>query len=422
MNKRIFMLSALIVLIGLAVFVYAQNESEQYLTCWRLTEDNECISGPCPISCDILPNCFYSLEDCKSKICKDSDGGKNYYEKGYITTGYRHIDAEDTCISEKILKEYYCDNGEISSVNYTCSNGCKNGECIKVEEIEEEVKCIFKNSEGEQECYSAGAGESRFSCKGKKTCVVEVKGQKGEKITWKSSCGGYAYTKIDGINDYAEFNCSSGEADEVEIKNKGFSYAYWQCYDGAEEKQGSETSCKSFEVWRIYGEEFCEGHCYEDGSKCGVNTFSVSKECYLTEEKNESNECVENYGFCISAFEECPSQSVGASFSCGNRHQRCCVPLLVEEEPEKVEEVKEKEIKLVCKDSCPLDNKCYLFGYRKKGQYCSDNGVFETQLEEGKTCENNFECKSNVCVGGKCISGNLIQRIIEWFKRLFGFG
>lgn len=87
---------------------------------------------------------------------------------------------------------------------------------VKVEEItpvivSEEVKCIFKNSTSEQRCYTAADSPSPYygiSCSGRETCVVDIKGKKGDKITWKSSCGGYAYTIMDGQNEYAEFNCA----------------------------------------------------------------------------------------------------------------------------------------------------------------------------------------------------------------------
>ncbi|MCX6800902.1 MAG: hypothetical protein NTZ73_01825 [Candidatus Diapherotrites archaeon] len=39
------------------------------------------------------------------------------------------------------------------------------------------------------------------------SCTAEVKGAKGTKLTWKSTCGGYAYTTVDGENEYAEFKC-----------------------------------------------------------------------------------------------------------------------------------------------------------------------------------------------------------------------
>ena len=74
---------------------------------------------------------------------------------------------------------------------------------------------------------------------------------------------------------------------------------------------------------------------------------------------------------------------------------------------------------LFCKDSCPLDNKCYPFGYRKKGNYCSDSGAFVTQLETDKTCDNHFECASNLCTSGTCFSPTLLEQIIGWFKKIF---
>lgn len=62
-------------------------------------------------------------------------------------------------------------------------------------------------------------------------------------------------------------------------EKRGFKSVYWQCYDGTEQKQGGETSCKSSEIWQKYAKEFCENKCYADGSKCGVNSFSVFEEC-----------------------------------------------------------------------------------------------------------------------------------------------
>jgi hypothetical protein len=89
---------------------------------------------------------------------------------------------------------------------------------------------------------------------------------------------------------------------------------------------------------------------------------------------------------------------------------------------EKIEEIKGEitEPILVCKDSCPLDGKCYPFGYRKTGKFCSDEGKFTEQLKGDEACENNFECSSNVCVDERCISSGLIRKIIDWFRGIFG--
>jgi hypothetical protein len=89
-----------------------------------------------------------------------------------------------------------------------------------------------------------------------------------------------------------------------------------------------------------------------------------------------------------------------------------------EEEIKKQLKEVEEEI-TICKDSCPLNNKCYPFSYRKGGKYCSDEGSFKEQLKENEICENNFECSTNLCIDGKCIGSNLIQKVFSWLKTLF---
>ncbi len=69
---------------------------------------------------------------------------------------------------------------------------------------------------------------------------------------------------------------------------------------------------------------------------------------------------------------------------------------------------------------CKVEEKCYPLGYRKSGKFCSaEDNAFQVQLEEEISCENNFECSSYVCVSGKCVSGGLLQRILNWFGKLF---
>src|SRR3989344_3504460 len=75
--------------------------------------------------------------------------------------------------------------------------------------VYESVKCVFNGSSSEQSCYTTTDTSSILRCSGVGACVVDLKGTKGDKITWKSSCGGYAYTVMDGTNEYAEFSCSS---------------------------------------------------------------------------------------------------------------------------------------------------------------------------------------------------------------------
>jgi hypothetical protein len=267
---------------------------------------------------------------------------------------------------------------------------------VKGEQVSEKVFCGFKNSQQQEKCYTAEQN-SRAYCSGIGNCAADIKGFKGEQITWKSSCGGYQYTTMDGNDEKVEFDCKTGETNITEIKNKGFKNFYFQCYDGAESKSTDREACKSFDYWKKFAINFCEGHCKKDkdGEKCGINTGSISNECYIEETLTAIP--------VATPVETIPSTPAGS------------------ETGTKTTPIKE-EPALICKDSCPLDNKCYPFGYRKSGKYCTDNGGFEEQLKPDSTCDNNFECSSNVCVSGKCISEGFIEKILSWFKRLFGGG
>jgi len=72
-----------------------------------------------------------------SNTCEDSDGGKDYNEKGIVTQNsneYQDI-CEKNIVTDltdsKKLKEYYCESdGSTNTQMYTCPNGCENGACI----------------------------------------------------------------------------------------------------------------------------------------------------------------------------------------------------------------------------------------------------------------------------------------------------
>ncbi|MBI5803148.1 hypothetical protein HY448_00480 [Candidatus Pacearchaeota archaeon] len=335
--------------------------------------------------------------------CIDTDNGLDYYTQGNVT--YGKYDYKDHCgspgvvnagtsqeytIVEGDLLEYACygsDNDKRCTdtacrfIKYNCPNGCRDGACLKEKESSsEEVKCIFVNSKTEQRCYVAGGEES---CSGVESCTTKISGSYGEKITWKSTCGGYGYSLNDGRSDSIKFECISGEVNKTDLSGKGFRYAYWECQDGEKSKNQDDTSCKTSETWQQYTLEFCKNRCDKSSGKCGVNSFSVNNECYLDEDS--SIKIPDNETF---------------------------IPL-----PSPI--FPDKEI-TICKDSCPLDGKCYPFSYRKDGEYCSDKSTFEPQFKEDSFCENNFECSSNFCVSGKCVSPGLIEKILEWFKNIFG--
>jgi len=73
----------------------------------------------------------------------------------------------------------------------------------------------------------------------------------------------------------------------------------------------------------------------------------------------------------------------------------------------------------VC-EGCILDNKCVPIAYRTLDKYCDADKSLKNQKQEDEDCNNNFECESNVCIDSKCISGGLIQKILDFFKKLLG--
>ena len=173
--------------------------------------------------------------------CIDSDGDSGFYTKGeVIQNGKKYVDY---CLSTNYLNgndsvtEYYCENGTgiVRSRYFHCiTYGCKDGACIVPVPnvtssapnisnatapalLSEYVKCVFNNSVTNQTCYS-GSGLSE-TCTGKESCSLIAKGNKGEKYTWKSSCGGYAYTIMDGVDDYAYFDCPACTSGEFRLTN-----------------------------------------------------------------------------------------------------------------------------------------------------------------------------------------------------------
>jgi hypothetical protein len=92
-------------------------------------------------------------------------------------------------------------------------------------------------------------------------------------------------------------------------------------------------------------------------------------------------------------------------------------------EPEPIVSPPETEMPPIQEETCngcKIETTCYPIGYRKEAKFCSETNEFVSQKEEETSCDNNFECKSNLCVDDKCLSGSLFQKIMSWFKNLFG--
>ena len=202
------------------------------------------------------------------------------------------------CASDSDCKELVCPTG--GSAHETCQNGT----CISPSQdscneiiVNEEVKCVFENATAQQTCnsenYSCTAYPVATTCGSTNglvattcidgeiksqtiSCVAQVSGENGDKLTWKSSCGGYAYTLLDGINEYAKFNCGNIQPIEVTEqvkclfnsteKQKCYSFFGEQLFSCTTGENGNYQSCvadvKAQSGTKLVWKSSCGGYAY----------------------------------------------------------------------------------------------------------------------------------------------------------------
>lgn len=485
--------------------------------------------------------------------CSDTDGGINYYVKGTLMMG-SDTAGSDFCEDDGItLREESCvpnpgpNQGTMSTNIYKCPNGCKDGACIKGEKQKEEVKCIFKNTKTEQKCYRSEYDWMYCSSYQGSCIVTNLEGYDGEKITWKSSCGGYAYTILDSNNEQIEFDCSgaTGNFCQSTLCEDG---SQTQCYvDG--KGYCVCSSCPVIIIKPVCGNGVCESG---EGDFCNIQATAceAGRECkaYATCKTVCPEDCKETSGIyaklnekfklqinqpvkitdyksmkinfrdlltpkCeatttnsievkekltgMAVAEEIPSSGGGGAgisiikcpdtgpmaqleimnpeemgkkiltlklyeskniydvsvgfleydyasrtgvFIVNNKLVTCPKNCKCDSEGYALEcksEEKCEKGKMLCPDGkcedkcegilvekcdygCLYNTQCLPIGVRVKDLYCGADGTLTNQLKADENCDNSFECSSNVCVSGKCISSGLMNKILEWFKRLFG--
>lgn len=70
-----------------------------------------------------------------------------------------------------------------------------------------------------------------------------------------------------------------------------------------------------------------------------------------------------------------------------------------------------------CKDE---NENCIPFGTRLENHsYCNIDKTIYEQNDKDSACINNYECVSNLCIDDACIEKGFFQKIANWFRRLF---
>ena len=96
-----------------------------------------------------------------------------------------------------------------------------------------------------------------------------------------------------------------------------------------------------------------------------------------------------------------------------------------------IHETQEQYVRLTCTVGCVSGTNCLPFGARfvdadGETAYCGFDKQVEAQKDNDAGCQNNYECKSNLCSDAKCVALaeklGLLDRIAAFLKKLFGFG
>ncbi len=317
-----------------------------------------------------------------SITCSDSDGGKDYIKYG-ITTLSNGTSLADSCSSETSLFETSCSvfGNQISITSYTCqgSNGtrCIDGACINPNATTTTTTTSSPTTTSPSSSSSSGGGGSSSSGNG----------------------GG-------GTSSTSSATPAVPATSATPATSASSTIPAIPAIFSTKQENITELVCKD--------------------SDEGINVNLLGKTC-------QNDNCVAD--ICISKDYLIESYCVGnlASIYLQNCDFGCKSGVCLQEDtvvfnpdrdsgpikvPEELIDEEISEIEFVC-NGCFQDKKCYPFGYRKSKQYCSEDFAFVDQLEQEESCENNFQCTSNVCAAEECVSSSLIKKLFEFFRSMF---
>lgn len=322
--------------------------------------------------------------------CTDSDGGRDYYVKGTVQGWEAGLSstATDFCDGDT-LREFFCGINPIGNrwnynwEDYNCQYGCEDGACRTTPAPPEEPENI--------------SGCGRLIYFGADDC---------------------SYCKLTDprVDKYAE---DSGCVEVVK-------HILPNLMNPERDKLTKKYGVNGFPTFL-----FVKGDCFEKFGSGGTTTIEDIKNGISNSKCNNpiENNTQEN----TSTSPACPVYTCDGGYApkCEIKDGRCacetCPAILLPNATTGPVEIPASATNSTATGApnyfcsgCDSDKKCYPIGYRKSGEYCNDMGSFSNQSSIDSACENNFECSSNVCVNSQCISEGLMQKILNWFKHLFG--
>lgn len=409
--------------------------------------------------------------------CVDSDND-DYYTKGTTSGSGQSID--DYCKDGTRLMESSCptESGSPYWFSFQCSNGCDDGACIKSTPT---VTCENGVLDGDETGIDCG-GSCDFDCEVEVSACNYYIGTRTSG-NWDNYCDdvdsltssapgyfavfdkneefvGQCFTRIPysptlGCIDpaYKEDTSIINNPEFANIPKLDFSicegiwnsilegydryqgdanqFYHYKYYAGEPVKEFSSSSLCFDEITGLdETEEVVDGLCSDsDGGRdyytkgTATSPGKVLDDYCRTEIQLMETDCSDDGNSAYWAGYNCPNGCLDG----------VCI---LEEEIKDITEAQDTEesvtdtkteteaeaiVRLIeesCQ-GCRKDSKCYDYGYRKSGEFCEDTGEWIVQADSEATCENNFECGSNLCIDSECVEAGLWKKIMNWFAKFF---
>lgn len=416
--------------------------------------------------------------------CSDPDGGKDLYDKGktfgYPENPDNPVDkrirsvGEDSCIGHEI-KEYYCeDDYYIESYTTECPDECEDGECIQ-KTIETDLSdypdmfikqykfngllVVGKKAPSVDTIamtniamglQSKTITETEIcndnSCQIQKQVnqIPKSATKFDDEVTLDSNlisvgnpCNNKITAKIMGSDD-CDYKLEDNKAGIIYLKRYGDNYHLAVYGSNNDNTRKASTILQNMDEYELsgtthymYGETDPEKDSTKDqDSKADKQQDNPEPECSKNSDCNDNKASTKDIcrgSKCVNKIiTECQNDDYCPE-NCNYKNDPDCDECQTstdcnDNNPCTIDSCENNPKRCINKDQsgCNLDGTCVPIGTRDNNQYCSKDNKLKLQKAEDEQCDNSYECSSNLCVDSKCIKKGFFDKIVNWFKNIFG--